>query len=724
MGLTGDQIKERMKQDQEMYTSSLYDMASVVILRKLQHAYEANRSSAQEALLQLVEYYHISIDENLTEMDLEEVIQHICTKGNMMKRNVKLKGHWYKDGSGALLAIRQDGSLVALLPYQRGGYCTINTKNGKKQRIHKKTAQAYHEAYCFYESLPQTSCDKKDLLVFMRKQVTHYDCSMFVSVLMITILIGMFTPSVNAYLFSNVGSGKNSTLLILCMSVLCSMGIAHMFFHMMNTLLSAKMETKIANACEAALMIRLLHLPATFFTKHAAGELTSRMDNVQSLCRVLISVCLSSALTACFSLLYMVQIVQYAPSLQTMACFFFVINLLFILLQIYAQIHMIRKRLQAENKETDLLYALLSGIQKIKNAGAEKRAFAKWASAYKQHAKARYDPMLFIKITPVLTAFLQFLFLICMYIIAYRTKIEVSSFIAFQSAYAMISVALVNFGNNAQTIAIVFVTIELLEPILKCPCETQDERATVSKLSGGIELNNVSFRYDEHMPYILNDVSLKIKAGQYVAIVGETGCGKSTFLRLLLGFETPQRGAIYYDGKDMNTLDIASLRKKFGVVLQDGKLFQGDIYANISICAPTLTMKEAWEIAEFVGMREDIEHMPMNMFTLLSEGGGGLSGGQRQRILIARALAPKPKILMFDEATSALDNMSQKQVSKTLDALHCTRIVIAHRLSTIQHCDRILVLKDGTIVEDGTYEKLLEKQGIFANLVKRQQIQA
>lgn len=725
MGLMGDQIKERMKHDQEMYTSSLTDMASVVILRKLQHAYEGNISPAQKALSQLMEYYRIpQEEEQLIEMNLEEVIQHLCIKGKMMKRNVKLQGNWYKDGSGALLAVNQENSLVALLPYQRGGYYYIDLNSGKKQRIHKNRAHEYSDAYCFYESLPQTSCNKKDVFLFMRKQISLFDCCMFLFVIMISMLIGMFTPSVNAYLFSNVLTTKNHIFLFLCMSVLFSMGIANLFFHMMNTLLCAKMETKIATACEAALMIRLLHLPANFFTKNSAGELTSKMEHVQSLCQVLVSICLSSALTACFSLLYMFQIIQYAPSLGMIACCFFMINGLLIFLHIYAQVHMIRKRLQAENKETDLLYALLSGIQKIKNAGAEKRAFAKWASAYKQHALARYDPMLFIKIMPVLNSLLQFVFLLCMYFIAYRSQIEVSSFIAFQSAYAMMSVAFFTFGNNAQNIALVFVSIELLEPILQCPCEIQDERIMVSKISGGIELNNVSFRYDEHMPYLLNDVSLKIRAGQYVAIVGETGCGKSTFLRMLLGFETPQRGAIYYDGKDMTTLDIASLRKKFGVVLQDGKLFQGNIYSNISICAPTLTMEDAWKVAELVGMREDIEHMPMEMFTLLSEGGGGLSGGQRQRLLIARALAPNPKILMFDEATSALDNMSQKQVSKTLDALKCTRIVIAHRLSTIQHCDRILVLKDGVFVEDGTYEKLIEKQGVFANLVKRQQIQA
>ena len=156
--------------------------------------------------------------------------------------------------------------------------------------------------------------------------------------------------------------------------------------------------------------------------------------------------------------------------------------------------------------------------------------------------------------------------------------------------------------------------------------------------------------------------------------------------------------------------------------MQNGGLFQGDIYSNIVITAPELTLDDAWKAAEIAGIADDIRDMPMGMFTVISEGSGGISGGQKQRIMIARAVAPGPKLLMFDEATSALDNKTQKQVSEALDAMGCTRIVIAHRLSTIKHCDRILVLDGGHIVEDGTYDELIEKKGFFAELVERQRI--
>ena len=221
---------------------------------------------------------------------------------------------------------------------------------------------------------------------------------------------------------------------------------------------------------------------------------------------------------------------------------------------------------------------------------------------------------------------------------------------------------------------------------------------------------------------MLKDFSLKIRAGEYVAIVGRTGCGKSTLIRLLLGFETPESGAVFYDGRDLAGIDPRSLRRRMGVVSQNGQLFQDNIFSNITISAPWLNMDAAWEAAEIAGIAQDIRDMPMGMHTIISEGQGGISGGQKQRILIARAIAPKPRILILDEATSALDNLTQKQVSEALDQLKCTRIVIAHRLSTIRNCDRILVMDQGRIIESGTYEELIAMNGEFADLVARQRL--
>ena len=309
-----------------------------------------------------------------------------------------------------------------------------------------------------------------------------------------------------------------------------------------------------------------------------------------------------------------------------------------------------------------------------------------------------------------------------MYYMAVQSGISVADYYAFDTAYGMVSGAFMSLAGMALSAAQIKPILAIVKPFFDALPEISDGKQVLTRLSGGIELSHVSFRYNDTMPLVIDDLSLKIRPGQYVAIVGKTGCGKSTLLRLLLGFEKPQKGAVYYDGKDLEKIDLRSLRRRIGVVMQNGRLFQGDIYSNIVISAPWLTQQDAWEAAELSGIADDIRNMPMGMSTMISEGSGGISGGQKQRLMIARAIAPKPKILMFDEATSALDNITQKKVSDSLEQLKCTRIVIAHRLSTIRQCDRIIVLDRGRIIEDGTYDELIAADGFFAELVARQRL--
>lgn len=299
---------------------------------------------------------------------------------------------------------------------------------------------------------------------------------------------------------------------------------------------------------------------------------------------------------------------------------------------------------------------------------------------------------------------------IFLYYFASKSKVSVADYYAFNASYGMISAAFASFASIASSLADIKPTLEMAKTIMEAEPEIADDKEILTSIRGNIELNNVSFRYDESMPDVIDGLSLKIKAGEYIAIVGATGCGKSTLMRLLLGFEKPQKGAIYYDGKDISRVDLKSLRRRIGTVMQDGRLFPGDIYSNIVIAAPELTLKDAWAAAETAAVADDIKAMPMGMHTVISEGQGGISGGQKQRLMIARAFAHEPKILMFDEATSALDNITQKKVTQAIDSLKCTRIVIAHRLSTIRESDRIIVLDKGKIAEEGTYDELINKR--------------
>ena len=437
---------------------------------------------------------------------------------------------------------------------------------------------------------------------------------------------------------------------------------------------------------------------------------------------MLVSTVLSTGLTSLFSLIYISQIFAYAPTLVAPALTILLVTVVFSVASSLAQMKISTEQMTLSGRESGMTYALITGIQKIKLAGAEKRAFARWGNLYAQSAKMTYDPPMFLKLNSVISLAISLTGTLVMYYMSVRAGLSVADYYAFNTAYGMVSGAFLSLAGIALSAAQIRPILTMVQPFFDAVPEVSDGKQVIERLSGGIELNNVSFRYNENMPLILDDLSLKIRPGQYVAIVGRTGCGKSTLLRLLLGFEKPQKGAIYYDGKDLERIDLRSLRRRIGVVMQNGKLFQGDIYSNIVISAPWLSQQDAWEAAELTGIAEDIRRMPMGMNTIISEGSGGISGGQRQRLMIARAIAPKPKILMFDEATSALDNITQKKVSESLDRLKCTRIVIAHRLSTIRQCDRILVLDQGKIVEDGTYDELIASDGFFAELVARQRL--
>jgi NHLM bacteriocin system ABC transporter ATP-binding protein len=554
------------------------------------------------------------------------------------------------------------------------------------------------------------------------ENITSADVAMVVTATLAVTLVGFITPMLNEILFSDiVDSGSMRALVAMGIFVVC-VSLSSLLLTTVKDMLVARLTNRVGVAVEAAAMMRILSLPADFFKGYGAGELANRAQYINLLTKRLLEVVFTTGLTSLFSLAYIAQILAYAPALVAPALFVIIATVVVSIIAAVFQARVSREQMELASKESGMSYALISRIQKIKLSGAEKRAFARWGKAYSDSARLLYDPPTFLKVNSVLTLAITLVGTIAIYYAAAKSGVSVSEYYAFTVAYGMVSGAFTTLAGITLQAAQIGPILEMASPILAAEPEVAEDKQVVERLMGGIELNNVTFAYSEDMPNVLDGLSLKISPGQYVAIVGKTGCGKSTLMRVMLGFEKPQRGGVFYDGKDIQRMDLKSLRRKIGSVMQTGKLFTGDLYSNIVINNPRLTLDEAWEAAEMAGFADDIRSMPMGMFTLVSEGQGGISGGQRQRLLIARAIAPKPRILMFDEATSALDNITQKIVSESLEKLKCTRIVIAHRLSTIRQCDRIIVLDKGRIIEDGSYDELIAKDGFFAELVERQRV--
>lgn len=723
MGWFDDQIKERKHKDQEIFTESLEDVLGAVIGRKYNHDRE-RETYTSDAIDAVLKFYHIKKKEvSRKGDDLDSQLENYMRPYGIMRRVVELDGGWYKEAVGPIIVRRSDNEhAVALLPFGTG-YRFFDEEKGKMVRVNSDNQDIFERyAYVFYRPFPLRELHFSDIVKYIFQCVQISDYANVIIAAAIVALVGMVTPALTKVIFGRVVTEKSISMLMSIAIALMAASVGAMLFNVVKNLLNERISVKIKVSVSAATMMRILSLPASFFKNYSAGELSAYEMQMEELCSVLTSTVLMSGLTSFFSIVYVFQISQYASYLVIPAISILTLTLLITVVSTAMQVRNLNMQMRMNSKENGVSYEMITGVQKIKLAGAEKRAFAKWADIYSKAAVWTYNPPFLLKINTAIVTAITSIGTIVIYYCAIKSGVSVADYYAFDAAYSLVSVAFVSLSGITVSIAQIKSSLELIKPILDAKPEISEEREVVADISGAVDISNISFRYEENEPNVIENLSLRIKSGEYVAIVGRTGCGKSTLVRLLLGFESPQKGAIYYDGRDIQSLDLKSLRKKLGVVIQNGKLFSDDLFHNITITDPALSLNDAWEAAELAGIADEIRNMPMGMNTVLSEAGGGISGGQKQRIMIARAVAPKPKILIFDEATSALDNITQKKISEALDGLKCTRIVIAHRLSTIRNCDRIIVLDGGHITEEGTYEELIARDGYFAELVKRQRI--
>ncbi len=651
-------------------------------------------------------------------------VRDVSRISHFITREVVLEENWYKKDGGPLLAYKREGGQpIACIPVKPGKYMAYDASNQERSVIDDKYAESLDvKAEVFYRPFPNKKMGARDLFLFGMQAVHIRDVISFVLLALLGTLIGLLLPFMNEQLYDKfIPMGNKSGLLQISLVILsCTMG--NMTFTTVKNLAAFRSLNSMEYAVQSAAYDRLFNLPESFFRKYDSAELAQRVLGISQIYNAIADVAIKTVLSAVFSLLYLFRMFKYSGKLTRVSLILLLVCMAVIVIIGIVQTRYEKEKMELDSRTSSLMYQFLNGIAKIRIAGVENRALYEYLKPYTESRKINIRKERMTVGVNTLVGAMDTVFSIVLYYLMIKNSLTLSvgAFMGFSAAFGAFSSSMLQIVSSVLQVNDVKPAYDRIKPILQAMPEFDEDTVMPGGLTGDIEVNNVTFSYDETSGIILNDLSMHIKAGEYIGVVGSSGSGKSTLLKLLLGFEKPDVGKIYYDGKDIDSMDKRELRKKFGVVLQDGRLIGGSIFENITITAPGTNLNQVKEVVKAVGLEDDISQMPMGLHTVLSEDSGTISGGQQQRILIARAIVGKPKIIYFDEATSALDNVTQAMVCESLERLKATRVVIAHRLSTVINCDRIFVLEKGSLVESGSYKELMDKKGRFYDLAIRQ----
>ena len=646
----------------------------------------------------------------------------IAKISNVICRKIVLEANWHKSDCGAFVST-VEGKTVACVPGRTGKYKIFYAEEGRVEPMTDEIARTVDpRAYSLSRALPRKKMTVRDIVRFCAKSITLREILLVAALTLVCALIGILMPTLNQLIYDDYIPLGDFGSLVQMSIVMVTFMAGNLMFSIVKNLASFCLTSRMGNELQNAAYHRLFFLPQSFFRNYDSADLGRRVMSIGSTANQFAATFIITGFSALFSLVYLIRMCSYSGKLTWVGVGMYLVYAL-----VVTAISASAKKKEAEIAEADAqasskLYQYINGIDKIRMAGVEERALLSYMQPYSRQQTIEIRNNRLVSVAEVLTGISSTVFSMVLYLLIVKNKmgLSVGSFIAFNTAFGSFTGSLQALLDQCLEIYQTKDVAKRFMPIFETKPEDDDSKETPGALTGAIELDRVSFTYVPGSRNVLNELSLRINPGEYIGIVGSSGCGKSTLLKLLLGFETPNSGMVLLDGKDLRSLDKGAYRKQLGVVLQNGKLIAGSIYDNITITHPGATMAEVNAVIDAVGLREDLNNMPMGIHTMLSENCNTISGGQQQRILIARAIIGKPAILIFDEATSALDNLTQAAVSSNLDKMKLTRIVVAHRLSTIKNCDRIIVLQDGAIAEEGNYDSLMARKGLFFALASRQ----
>ena len=684
--------------------------------------------------------------ESVPGVEAIDAVEELALGAGMRSRRVLLDAGWWKQSATPMIArvadrrraAREDAppvnpsaaagtGWVALLPRPRGGYriCAASAGGGIVEwpMDAETAARLAPFAFTFHPRFAPRALGARDILRFAVSQGGR-DFALLLLAGLSAALIGLLTPVATGWLIDKAIPAGAVGDLAAIMAALALAGIALVGLEVLRTMAVLRFEARIGLAMQAALVDRVLSAPVNFFRAFSSGDLALRMASVNSVQRSITGSTIGSFVTSLFLLANLALMIGYSVPLTLAA-----MGIVLLVIAVSVTLGLLRLKVGPRIEALDgrvgaMTFEIFSGIAKLRAAAAEPRVFGQWYARYDAFRNANQASARLSNHETVALSLLQPAATILVLALAWQLAsgagpaMTTGSFVAFHAALFGLLGAVHGLVSTALDVVNLKPLWDRARPILETLPEDAGHAGERHDPQGAIALEGVSFAYPGG-PDVLRGIDLAIHDGEFIAIVGASGSGKSTLLRLLLGFERPRTGTVRYDGKDLAQLDLRHLRARLGTVLQGGKLWSGDLLANI-LGASNLGVEAAWDAARKAGLAADIEAMPMGLYTLAGEGLSTISGGQRQRVLLARALVGEPRILLLDEATSALDNVSQAAVLEQLAAMKATRIVIAHRLSTVRDADRIVVLEKGRIVEQGTFAGLARQHGPFAAMLARQ----
>ncbi|MFE4453680.1 NHLP bacteriocin export ABC transporter permease/ATPase subunit [Streptomyces sp. NPDC056796] len=654
--------------------------------------------------------------------DRADPVERVAVASRVRTRAVRLDGRWWRENSGPLVGHRAaSGAPVALL-WRRGSYWAVSPLTGRRARVGSASAREFDErAVMFYRPLPEQPSNRRQLLRFGLSGARG-DLRGLVTAGLVTVALGALVPlATGRVLGVYVPAAQTALIVQVSLAVIIS-GVVSAAFMLVQNLTILRMEGRIESTLQPAVWDRLLRLPATFFTERSTGELASAAMGVSAIRRVLSGTGPVLVQAGTLGVVNLGLLLWFSVPLALSAVAVLVLVAAAFLLLGLRELRWQRELVELGNKLNNQAFQTLRGLPKLRVAAAESFAYGAWATEFARSRELQKRAGRIKNLTTALDAVCLPLCSLAVFVLLAgpaRGSLTAGEFLTFNTSVTMLLTAVTQLTGAFVSAAAVLPMLEQIKPVLDAAPEVRGASTRPGTLSGEIEARGVSFRYSEDGPVVLDDVSLKVRPGEFVAIVGPSGCGKSTLLRLLIGFDRPLSGSVLYDGQDLAALDRAAVRRQCGVVLQNARPLSGSILD--CICgAEVFTQEEAWEAAAMAGLAEDIERMPMGLHTMISDG-GAISGGQRQRLMIAQALVRRPRVLFFDEATSALDNETQRTVTRSTRSLAATRVVIAHRLSTVMDADRLIVMADGRVVQEGPPAELLaDTAGPLHALVRRQ----